>query len=341
MSVKGVVHRTLGLFDLRVGRLSRHRRAAEDTRRVAEDARRAVEARAAAAEARAAAAEAALAEIEQDERRAREVTQLQPMAFPRTPETFFIKVKVDYPDIFRTNPPHYVYRPVEALFRAHEQAIERNARALAPHMYGAEMDGLPTARVNDIDPYWNNGMFERDDGRAVYAMTAHLKPRRIVEVGSGNSTKFFRKAITDHRLDCELICVDPVPRAEIKAVASKVIYQHIKDVDLSLFESLGDNDILFWDGSHITFNGTDTPHFYLTVLPLIRKNVYVHVHDVQLPYEYGEVYTACYYNEQYMLGTLLLNTPEWLPVLPVFWGQRAGLLRHGGASFWMGRRHLA
>jgi hypothetical protein len=277
---------------------------------------------------------------EADDQFAREVTQVEPIALRRVPGSFFIKVKVDYPGVFQPNPASYVYQPVADLFERHRASIERNARLLGPVMYCDPLDALPTARVNDTDPYWNNGLFERDDARALYAMTARLRPRRILEVGSGNSTKFFRKALTDHRINCELVCIDPHPRAEIGSVADRVIREHVKDVDVSHFAALRDGDILFWDGSHITFNGTDTTHLYLSILPLIRQNVYLHIHDVQLPYEYEAGYSAHYYNEQYMLATLLLNTVEWVPVLPVCWLHRCGVLRTGGASFWMARKHL-
>jgi hypothetical protein len=280
-------------------------------------------------------------DTEADDAFAREATQVEPIEIPRVPGSFFIKVKVDYPGVFRPNPPEYVYRPVAELFERHRAAIERNARLLAPQMYCPALDTLPTTKVNDTDPHWNNGLFERDDARAVYAMTAKLRPRRILEVGSGNSTKFFRKAIRDHRINCELVCIDPEPRAEIVTVADHVIRQHVKNVDVRHFESLRDGDILFWDGSHITFNGTDTTHLYLSILPLIKRNVYIHIHDIQLPHEYEAGYSAHYYNEQYMLATLLLNSSEWLPVLPVFWLRTLGRLRHGGASFWMARSHLS
>jgi hypothetical protein len=319
--VTNVVQWCLSRANLRLMRLSSYRKVMRDLHRRN-------------------AARAPATQTEADDEFAREVTQVEPIAIPRVPGSFFIKVKVDHPDVFRPNPADYVYRPVAELFERHRREIERNAKLLEPAMYCPELDSLPTARANDTDPHWNNGMFERDDARAVYAMTAKLRPRRILEVGSGNSTKFFRKAITDHRINCELVCIDPQPRAEIGAVADHVIYQHVKDVDVRHFASLRDGDILFWDGSHLTFNGTDTTHLYLSVLPLIKRNVYVHVHDVQLPHEYEAGYSAHYYNEQYMLATLLLNSAEWLPVLPVCWLHRRGRLRHGGASFWMARKHL-
>jgi hypothetical protein len=317
-----IVQWCLGRANLRLMRLSSYRRVMRELHRPAPAPREPV------------------SEAEADDEFARTATQCEPIAIPRVPGSFFIKVKVDYPGVFRSNPPEYVYQPVANLFEHHRAAIEHNAKLLAPQMYCEAIESLPRERVNDTDPYWGNGMFDRDDARALYAMVAKLRPRRILEVGSGNSTKFFRKAITDHRINCELVCIDPQPRAEIRSVADHVVYKHVKDVDVRHFESLRDGDILFWDGSHIAFNGTDTTHLYLSLLPLIKRNVYVHIHDIQLPHEYEAGYSAHYYNEQYLLATLLLNSSEWLPVLPVFWLHARGKLRHGGASFWMARRHL-
>ena len=273
---------------------------------------------------------------------ARRHTQLQPLELPLPPEGFFLKVKIDYPDCVKPRPATYAYPAIEELFLRHVAAFEKNMEILRPYLYHEHLDRLPSAQVNEHDPYWNNGMFDYDDARAVYAMTAHLKPRTIIEVGSGNSTKFFRKAINDFKLDTKLIAIDPMPRAGIEGVADEIIYQSVVDVDIDLFRQLGDDDILFWDGSHIVFNGTDTTHFYLNILPVIERDVFVHVHDICLPNEYNHGYSAHYYNEQYMLAVLLLNSSRWIPVLAHHFLKPRQLVRYpGAASLWFGTRHLA
>ena len=114
--------------------------------------------------------------------------------------------------------------------------------------------------------------------------------------------------------------------------------ESVFDVDTEIFTSLGAGDILFWDGSHIVFNGTDTTHLYLNILPLLAKGVIVHIHDIQLPFEYESGYSAHYYNEQYMLAVLMLFSDQWAPILPL------GYIGHYhdpaliGRSFWMERK---
>src|SRR5262249_8929981 len=47
------------------------------------------------------------------------------------------------------------------------------------------------------EPYWNNQWFSALDAMALYTLVSHRRPPRIVEVGSGNSTKFAARAVRD------------------------------------------------------------------------------------------------------------------------------------------------
>src|SRR6185503_4717515 len=46
-------------------------------------------------------------------------------------------------------------------------------------------------------PRWNQDWFPRLDAAAAYAMVRITQPRRIVEVGSGHSTRFLARAVAD------------------------------------------------------------------------------------------------------------------------------------------------
>lgn len=50
--------------------------------------------------------------------------------------------------------------------------------------------------------------------------------------------------------------------------------------------------------------------FFLEIFPILPKGVIVHIHDVYLPYDYPDFMCERYYNEQYVLGALLLNNSE-------------------------------
>ena len=60
------------------------------------------------------------------------------------------------------------------------------------------------------------------DGAMAYAMVRKFKPRRIIEVGSGHSTRFMAQAIEDAQLETELHWIDPQPRREIDEICSKI-----------------------------------------------------------------------------------------------------------------------
>src|SRR5262245_8876502 len=113
--MKTLLQYPLSLINLRLVKLANYRAQLQEAeRKLAES------------EARRATAERQLACIEDADRKAREHSQLQPLALPLVDSGFFIKVKIDYPDIFRPNPPHYTYRHVNDLLRRHRPAIEQN-----------------------------------------------------------------------------------------------------------------------------------------------------------------------------------------------------------------------
>ena len=68
-------------------------------------------------------------------------------------------------------------------------------------------------------PTWENGWFPALDAVTLYGLVATRNPRWYVEVGSGNSTRFVRRAIRDHGLRTRILSIDPGPRAEIDACA--------------------------------------------------------------------------------------------------------------------------
>ena len=101
------------------------------------------------------------------------------------PRGFFTQ----YPYLKQLAPVGETYPEVEGLC---EQAPYR---AFLDHMAGfrevfAGFGAQPT------DPVLGRGMFPALDGMAAYAAIRGLKPRRIVEVGCGDSTYFLARATT-------------------------------------------------------------------------------------------------------------------------------------------------
>ncbi len=180
-----------------------------------------------------------------------------------------------------------------ASFVAILQEIERQGPALA------------RLRGPAPEPRFDQGWFPRLDAAAAYAMVCRAQPRRILEVGSGHSTRFLARAIRDQKLPTELTCIDPAPRAALKGLRVRWIRSLLQEAPPSCFEELRAGDILFIDSSHVLMPGTDVDHILNGILPALPQGILVHFHDVFLPDAYPERWAWRSYNEQSAIGTLL------------------------------------
>lgn len=212
---------------------------------------------------------------------------------------------------------------------------------------------IPVKDANDtMQPSWVNGWLPGLDSVALYSLLCLNNPRRFVEIGSGNSTKFARRAILDHGLQTKITSIDPHPRAQIDLICDKVIRLPLENIDLTLFDKLENGDFLYVDSSHRCFPNSDVTVFFLDVLPRLRKGVLVEFHDISLPYDYSPMLAERYYSEQYLLAVYVLaennkfkivlpnsfvgEDTELYNVLNPLWDEPKMIEvgRHGG-SFWI------
>lgn len=157
------------------------------------------------------------------------------------------------------------------------------------------------------EPRWEQDWFPRLDGAAAYKMVRDNTPRRIIEVGSGHSTRFMARAIKDGNIQTHFTAIDPAPRADISKLPVEILNKTVQEVDLSLFTELKSGDILFIDSSHIAMPGTDVDLLFLDILPALPVGVNVHIHDIFLPYPYPQSWEWRGYNEQQIVAPLLTN----------------------------------
>jgi hypothetical protein len=162
----------------------------------------------------------------------------------------------------------------------------------------------------------------------LYAFACRENPRLYVEIGSGNSTKFIKRAQQDHRLRTRIVSIDPLPRAEIDELCDETRREPLEATDLAVFDELTAGDIVLMDGSHRVFTNSDVSVFFLEVLPRLKTGVLVYIDDIYLPFDYPPEWTPRYYSEQYMLAVLLLSEAErYEVVLPcTFVGQDPSLM---------------
>jgi hypothetical protein len=172
--------------------------------------------------------------------------------------------------------------------------------------------------------YFDNPAYSYSDGILLHCMLRHLKPRRIIEVGSGFSSAlildtaelFFGDAL-------ELTVIDPDPQRLLSLIEERdrqrfrLVSQRLQDVDGREFETLGINDILFIDSTHVSKFDSDVNRLVFTILPTLASGVHVHFHDVIYPFEYPRDWFALgrAWNEAYLLHAFLQYNEKFRVVL--------------------------
>lgn len=203
----------------------------------------------------------------------------------------------------RTRAP---YAAAESRFAARQQDFKAVLAGLAPLAEDLRRIGPDRPPA----PRWNQSWFPRLDAAVAYAFVRHKKPRRILEVGSGHSTRFLARAVADGGLDTAITAIDPAPRASLERLPIALSRMTLQEAGLEAFEDLGPGDFLMIDSSHILMPGSDVDILLGRVLPALPAGVWVHVHDIFLPDDYPSDWSWRGYNEQ--LGVLALITGgEW------------------------------
>jgi hypothetical protein len=168
-----------------------------------------------------------------------------------------------------------------------------------------------------LAPFWNNPWFSTLDAAALVGLLISRKPRRYLEIGSGNSTMFAAYAIQTAKLPTTIISIDPHPRESIDTLCARTIREPLENCALDLFDELEAGDILFFDGSHRIFQNSDVTAFFLDVMPRLKPGILVHLHDIFLPIDYPPAWNTALYSEQYLLAAMLLcGQPPFRVVLP-------------------------
>ncbi|MBT2790446.1 class I SAM-dependent methyltransferase [Paraburkholderia strydomiana] len=209
-------------------------------------------------------------------------------------------------------------------------------------------------KVENLRYYFENPMFSYGDAISLYSMIRHLKPRQIVEVGSGFSSAvaldtndlFFNGQI-------QTTFIEPYNERLLSLLnqqdkgKSNIVESLVQDVDLDVFSSLDENDILFVDSTHVSKIGSDVNRLFFEVLPSLAKGVYVHFHDIFLPFEYPPqwIYEGRAWNEAYVLRAFMqYNQTFEVVLMNAFMGMRHGdflrekmplFMNNTGGSFWI------
>lgn len=203
------------------------------------------------------------------------------------------------------------------------------------------------------EPRWAQNWFPPLDAAVAYTLTRQHRPKTIIEVGGGHSSRFFARAARDEALSVRHVVVDPGARAKqkIEGLGLTHLAQPLEAADLSLFSGLQAGDIVSLDGSHKMLPGSDADVFVGRVMPRLPAGVLVHIHDCFLPDAYPPAWDNRVYTEQSGLLALVLAQQDWPCVFASHYvstrmrdavaaslvGPLAQLSAAGPTSFWVTR----
>lgn len=243
--------------------------------------------------------------------------------------------------------------------------VDLNVRAelelLSRFCYADELLAFPRDRPerDDLGFYYSNPNFPPGDAETLYNVIRHFKPRRVIEIGSGMSSRMVHHGLVANRADgvaATHVCIEPYEMPWLERLeGTQVLRARVEHVDPSVFQALDDGDILFIDSSHVLRTGGDVCFEYLELLPTLRPGVIVHVHDIFLPFEYPEewIRARTFWTEQYLLQAFLAFNSEFETLLAVHYlathhrrelAHTAPIFAQSGArpgSFWLRRRRPA
>ena len=152
-------------------------------------------------------------------------------------------------------------------------------------------------------------------------MLRHLKPARLIEVGSGSSSALALDVFDRHFAappNCTFI--EPYPALlesflrDGDRQAVDITATAVQDVPPAFFDCLQPNDILFIDSTHIVKTCSDVVFELFEILPRLKSGVVVHFHDVFYPFEYPSDWVLKYnysWNELYTLRAFLTGNADW------------------------------
>ncbi len=173
---------------------------------------------------------------------------------------------------------------------------------------------------NGATRYWfDNPSYAYGDGTVLHGMLRRLRPRRVIEVGSGYSSALILDTADGWLGSTELTFIEPHPellRGLLRPGDETRVTIHevaVQDVSLDVFDQLGNGDVLFVDSTHVVKAGSDVNHLVFEVLPRLQSGVWVHLHDIFFPFEYPEdwVRQGRAWHEAYLVRAFLAFNPTF------------------------------
>ncbi|MCW2690239.1 MAG: hypothetical protein JWR37_5129 [Mycobacterium sp.] len=221
------------------------------------------------------------------------------------------------------SPPGHFYSPISSIADASRARAQRPELALGDGYDLRSAEQLEFAdrlgpRWPDFPKSWRrynpvNRMYGLNDGAVYYSMLTTIRPKKVVEVGSGFSSAIALDVRDQELHDVELTFIEPYPERLLGLLqendkATTTLHRSaVQDVPIETFDVLDDGDILFIDSTHVSKPGSDVNWLFFRVLPRLKPGVVIHVHDIFYAFEYHDDWLTerRSWNESYLLRSFL------------------------------------
>jgi hypothetical protein len=184
--------------------------------------------------------------------------------------------------------------------------------------FGHECDWPPNSTGEPYQFFTENNTFSYGCAASLHCIIRKFRPRRVIEIGSGNSSLVISAALSLNTQSSisettDYTIIDPYPRPIIEKGLpglTHLIKKRVESLDIGFFDRLRENDVLFIDSGHTVRIGSDVNSLILDVLPRLAQGVLVHFHDIGLPHEYPKIYATnphfrVFWTEAYLLQAFL------------------------------------
>ena len=230
--------------------------------------------------------------------------------------------------------------------------------------YGGECNWPSGPAPDQVSYVTSASGFSFGCAAALHMLIRNTKPKCVIEIGSGWSSRVINAALQfncrDGAAAARYTIIDPFPGEALAALScvTHVRPERAECIGSEAFEHLQAGDILFVDSGHTVRIGGDVNFIVLDVLPRLKPGVLIHFHDIPMPYEYDESYATnpkfrVFWTESYLLQAFLAFNSEFEVVLSMNYlmldhpeafaaalkAYNSRLHREVSHSFWIRRRH--
>jgi Methyltransferase domain len=193
--------------------------------------------------------------------------------------------------------------------------------------WAEEIAKFPLRRSKESEFGFEGTQYGHGDADMLYSFVRHFKPRRIVEIGSGDSTLIARVAIAKNKQEqpsyqCRQVCIEPYANPWLETIGAEIVRKRVEHVEMDYFKNLGANDIVFIDSSHVIRPFGDVLKEIHEIIPSIASGVIVHIHDIFTPMDYPAKWLRQdrkLWNEQYILEAFLAFNTEYEVLAATNW----------------------